>query len=39
MNAFERIVGELDYPMHVVTAAEGDERDGCLVGFLTQCSP
>lgn len=38
MTPFERIVGGLDYPMHIVTAAAGDERDGCLVGFLTQCS-
>ncbi|HVQ91866.1 MAG TPA: flavin reductase family protein [Mycobacteriales bacterium] len=27
----------LDYPMYVVTAAGGGERDGCLVGFTTQC--
>ena len=24
--------------MYVVTALVGDERDGCLVGFTTQCS-
>jgi flavin reductase (DIM6/NTAB) family NADH-FMN oxidoreductase RutF len=24
--------------LHVVTVAAGDERDGCLVGFSTQCS-
>lgn len=28
----------LDYPMFVVTAAAGGRRDGCLVGFTTQCS-
>jgi flavin reductase (DIM6/NTAB) family NADH-FMN oxidoreductase RutF len=35
---FQRLVGELDYPLYVVTAAAGDERDGCIVGFTTQCS-
>lgn len=28
----------LDYPMYVVTAVEGAERAGCLVGFASQCS-
>ncbi|MFC9819925.1 flavin reductase family protein [Streptomyces erythrochromogenes] len=28
----------LDYPMYVVTAAAGDRRAGCLVGFASQCS-
>ena len=28
----------LDYPVFVVTAASGEERDGCLVGFATQAS-
>ncbi|RST15903.1 flavin reductase [Streptomyces sp. WAC05374] len=28
----------LNYPMYVVTAASGDERAGCLVGFASQCS-
>jgi flavin reductase (DIM6/NTAB) family NADH-FMN oxidoreductase RutF len=27
----------LNYPMYVVTTAAGGERDGCLVGFTTQC--
>jgi flavin reductase (DIM6/NTAB) family NADH-FMN oxidoreductase RutF len=35
---FQRLVGSLDYPLFVVTAAAGEERDGCLVGFTTQCS-
>jgi flavin reductase (DIM6/NTAB) family NADH-FMN oxidoreductase RutF len=35
---FQRFVGGLDYPLFVVTAAAGEERDGCLVGFTTQCS-
>jgi flavin reductase (DIM6/NTAB) family NADH-FMN oxidoreductase RutF len=35
---FEHLAGRLDYPMLVVTAADGEERSGCLVGFSTQCS-
>jgi len=38
MDAFDRIAGNLDYPMTVVTAVAGDERAGCLVGFSAQCS-
>ena len=29
---------DLDYPLAVVTTASRDQRSGCLVGFLTQCS-
>ena len=32
------LVSELDYPMFIVTATNGRERAGCLVGFATQCS-
>lgn len=35
---FNDLVGELDYPMLIVTAAVDDERAGCLVGFAAQCS-
>ncbi|MGW7458845.1 flavin reductase family protein [Streptomyces sp. NPDC054797] len=35
LDAFTRV---LDYPMYVVTATDGDERAGCLVGFASQCS-
>jgi flavin reductase (DIM6/NTAB) family NADH-FMN oxidoreductase RutF len=35
---FEAIVGTLDYPMFIVTAASADRRAGCLVGFGTQTS-
>ena len=35
---FNAIVGNLEYPMFVVTARAGDERLGCLVGFATQTS-
>ncbi len=33
-----QIVGELDYPMFIVTVAAEGEVAGCLVGFATQCS-
>ena len=35
---FDELVDALDYPMYVVTARDGDERGGCLVGFTTQTS-
>jgi flavin reductase (DIM6/NTAB) family NADH-FMN oxidoreductase RutF len=37
-EAFQAIVADVDSPAYVVTTAVGDERDGCLVGFATQCS-
>jgi flavin reductase (DIM6/NTAB) family NADH-FMN oxidoreductase RutF len=38
-DAFETIVGRLDYPMFVATTVGADgERAGCLVGFATQTS-
>ncbi len=33
-----RWVGEIDYPMYIVTVAAGGECSGCLIGFATQCS-
>lgn len=38
MGAFERLMGRLDVPMVVVTAAADGERSGCLVGFSSQAS-
>ncbi len=38
MEAFEKLVSMLDYPMYVVTTACGDQRAGCLVGFTSQVS-
>ncbi len=38
VDRFNDLVGGLDYPMFVVTAADGDRRAGCLVGFAAQCS-
>jgi flavin reductase (DIM6/NTAB) family NADH-FMN oxidoreductase RutF len=35
---FSDLVGDLDYPMIIVTASSGGEKAGCLVGFATQCS-
>jgi flavin reductase (DIM6/NTAB) family NADH-FMN oxidoreductase RutF len=35
---FNELVGELDYPMFIVTTRAGDELAGCLIGFATQCS-
>jgi flavin reductase (DIM6/NTAB) family NADH-FMN oxidoreductase RutF len=37
-DAFNALAGDLDYPMFIVTVAADGERDGCLVGFATQCS-
>jgi flavin reductase (DIM6/NTAB) family NADH-FMN oxidoreductase RutF len=37
-QAFEELVGDLDYPMFIVTARSGEEIAGCLVGFASQCS-
>ncbi|MEV0537229.1 flavin reductase family protein [Kitasatospora sp. NPDC050463] len=38
MDDFDAFVALLEYPVYVVTAAVGDERAGCLVGFAGQCS-
>jgi flavin reductase (DIM6/NTAB) family NADH-FMN oxidoreductase RutF len=35
---FAALMGQLDYSLLIVTAANGAERDGCLVGFATQVS-
>ena len=37
-SAIDRWVGDIDYPMYIVTAAARGEQAGCLVGFSTQCS-
>jgi flavin reductase (DIM6/NTAB) family NADH-FMN oxidoreductase RutF len=37
-DGFGAIASSLDTPLIVVTAAEGQERAGCLVGFHTQSS-
>ena len=35
---FDEIMASLDAPMAIVTAAAGDERAGCLIGFHSQGS-
>lgn len=35
-DGFARIASHLDYPMFVLTAFDGEERSGCLIGFATQ---
>ncbi|HWT90674.1 MAG TPA: flavin reductase family protein, partial [Solirubrobacterales bacterium] len=35
---FHKLVGDLDYPMFIVTTRAGEEKAGCLIGFATQCS-
>ena len=37
-STFNSLVGDLDYPMFIVTACAEGERSGCLVGFATQAS-
>jgi flavin reductase (DIM6/NTAB) family NADH-FMN oxidoreductase RutF len=36
--SFDELMGELDYPMFIVTTEAGGERAGCLIGFATQTS-
>jgi flavin reductase (DIM6/NTAB) family NADH-FMN oxidoreductase RutF len=38
MTDVDALVAAMDAAMVVVTAAAGDDRDGCLVGFHSQCS-
>jgi flavin reductase (DIM6/NTAB) family NADH-FMN oxidoreductase RutF len=38
VHSFAELAALLDYQMLVVTAADGTERDGCLVGFSSQSS-
>jgi flavin reductase (DIM6/NTAB) family NADH-FMN oxidoreductase RutF len=37
-DGFDELVGELDYPMFIVTTRSGEQLAGCLIGFATQCS-
>jgi flavin reductase (DIM6/NTAB) family NADH-FMN oxidoreductase RutF len=38
VKAFLKLTGALDYPVFIVTAADGERREGCVVGFATQTS-
>jgi flavin reductase (DIM6/NTAB) family NADH-FMN oxidoreductase RutF len=37
-EAFDALVGDLDAGMLIVTTADGERREGCLVGFATAAS-
>lgn len=37
-STFLELAGSLDYPLFIVTASDGDRREGCVIGFATQCS-
>ena len=37
-GTFTELMAMLDYPMFIVTARDGDDREGCLVGFASQVS-
>ena len=37
-KTFLKLAGSLDYPVFIVTTRVGDRREGCVVGFATQCS-
>ncbi len=37
-SVFDQLMSSVDHPMFVVTANDGVERSGCLVGFATQVS-
>jgi flavin reductase (DIM6/NTAB) family NADH-FMN oxidoreductase RutF len=37
-QTFNELMGSIEYPMLIITAASAGERAGCLVGFATQCS-
>jgi flavin reductase (DIM6/NTAB) family NADH-FMN oxidoreductase RutF len=35
-SPFDRVVDSLHPPIYVVTATDGEQRSGCLVGFASQ---
>ncbi len=37
-KTFLRLAGSLDYPVFIVTAADGERREGCIIGFASQTS-
>ena len=37
-KTFLQLAGSLDYPVFIVTTADGERREGCVVGFATQTS-
>jgi len=38
VKVFLKLAGALNYPVLIVTAADGDEREGCVIGFASQTS-
>ena len=37
-TTFLKLAASFDYPLFIVTASDGRQREGCVVGFSTQCS-
>jgi flavin reductase (DIM6/NTAB) family NADH-FMN oxidoreductase RutF len=37
-GTFLRLAGSLDYPVFIVTAGDGERREGCVIGFASQTS-
>jgi flavin reductase (DIM6/NTAB) family NADH-FMN oxidoreductase RutF len=37
-DPFTALMGELDYPMFIISTQADGERSGCLIGFATQIS-
>jgi flavin reductase (DIM6/NTAB) family NADH-FMN oxidoreductase RutF len=37
-QTFLKLSGSLDYPLFILTAADGQQREGCVIGFTTQTS-
>ncbi|HEX8156571.1 MAG TPA: flavin reductase family protein [Solirubrobacteraceae bacterium] len=37
-KTFLKLAGSLDYPLYIVTAADGEQREGCVIGFASQTS-
>jgi flavin reductase (DIM6/NTAB) family NADH-FMN oxidoreductase RutF len=37
-ETFLKLAGTLDYPVFIVTASDGERREGCIIGFATQTS-
>lgn len=38
MNIFLKLAGALNYPVFIVTATDGEQREGCVIGFASQTS-
>jgi flavin reductase (DIM6/NTAB) family NADH-FMN oxidoreductase RutF len=37
-QTFLKLASALDYPVFIVTATDGERREGCVIGFATQSS-